>query len=178
MDTYTNAFPVLEKYGLTGTVLLVSGHIGGTNTWDHGEVPITSLLGPSEIREMAERGMGFGSHTVSHKPLTELSYKEARSEIADSKCALEDMLGKEMRALCYPYGRSNPYIREITQEAGYHVACGIEERENTLFNLSRVDAVSCSDNWLLWRMKISGTHYKLRQNSGLRKLKTFLKRSN
>ena len=177
MDTYTKAFPILQKYGLTATVLLVSGQIGGTNVWDHGEVPYTSLMGTTEIREMAEHGIGFGSHTVTHRPMTELSYQEAQTELVDSKRSLEDLMGHEMKTFAFPYGKSNPVLMEMTQEAGYIAACGIEGRENTLFNLSRVDPAACNDNWLLWRMKMTGTHYKLRQNDGLRKLKSFLTRT-
>ncbi|MCI0438816.1 MAG: polysaccharide deacetylase family protein [Chloroflexi bacterium] len=176
MDTYTRAFPILKEYGMTATVLLVSGHIGGTNAWDRGEVPATQLAGPSEIREMARHGIAFGSHSVTHRPMTALNCREAMAELADSKVAIEDMLGSEVSVFAYPYGRSTPVLRGMAQQAGYIAACGIEERENTLFNLSRVDAAACADSRLLWRMKISGTHYRLRQSKSLRWLKSLLTR--
>lgn len=39
----------------------------------------------SQIREMEAVGMDFGSHTVTHQPLGELTRKEATTELTKSK---------------------------------------------------------------------------------------------
>ena len=115
LDTYTHAYPLLNKYGLSGTVMLVSGHIGGKNTWDYGKAEPTSLLSMSEIRDMEAGGMQFGSHGATHMPLTEMMPSEIKSELVDSKASLEDLLGHEVSTLAYPFGRSTDEMSEIAQ---------------------------------------------------------------
>lgn len=177
-DTYVSAFPILRKYQMKATVLLVSGRIGSSNTWDVDKAETSPLLDLDEIGEMAEYDIKFGSHGVTHRSLLDLSPAEAWKEIVESKAALEHMLSSEVRTFCYPYGRTTPALGEMAKRAGYAAACGIEQREHTLFNLSRVDVASCGENGLLWRLKVSGMHYKLRQVLSLRKLKRFLRGEN
>lgn len=177
IDTYTNAFPVLRMYGLDATVLLVSGRIGGTNLWDRGIAETTPLLGREEIREMADYGIKFGSHSVTHTRLPKLSSQEAQREIVDSKAALEDLLGTEVRTFGYPYGRSTPAIQEAVREAGYVAACGIDQPEHTLFNLTRVDVAPCRDSRLLWRLKVSGAYFRLKQSRNFRRIRSLIRRT-
>ncbi len=176
LDTYTHAYPILNKYGLTATVMLVSDHIGGKNSWDYGKAESTRLASMDEIREMERGGIRFGSHGASHTSLTEMSLQQAQRELVDSKAKLEDMLGHEVPTLAYPFGRSTRDICKIAQKAGYVAACGIEQRAHTLFNLSRVDAAACKGNSVVWRLKVAGVHHRLRQNRGLRALNGFRKR--
>ena len=123
---------------------------------------------------MKEHGIDFGSHGATHRSLTQLDAETARGEILDSKADLEEQLGMEVLSFSFPYGRSNPAVRQLVPQAGYLAACGIEQREHRLFNLSRVDAGSCHGSWLLWRWKVSGLHYRLRQSRILRSLKASL----
>ena len=174
-DTYTNALPILLRHQLKATVLLVSGHIGATNTWDGDKAEASPLLGLREIGEMAKHGIRFGSHSVTHRSLPALSSQEAWKEMTESKATLEDMLGSEVRIFSYPYGHSTLKLTEMARQAGYMAACGIEQGEHTLLNLSRVDVASCQGRWLLWRLKLSGIHHRLRQSRSLRKLKAILR---
>ena len=175
-DTFTNALPILKKYQLGATVLLVSAHVGGSNLWDLGGAEASPLVGLDEIREMAMNGIRFGAHGVTHRRLTELSAEEAYGEIAGSKAALEDMLGCDVGAFAFPHGRSTPAHSEMARQAGYVAACGIEQREHSLFKLSRVDVGSCRGSQLLWRLKVSGVYHQARQRGSLRMLKTIARR--
>lgn len=168
-DVYVNALPVLERYGFTANVMLVSGHIGGRNVWESAEVDRVPLLGLEDLEAMMGRGVAFGSHGVTHRPLTHLTAGEARREVEDSREALERLLGLEVRSFSFPHGRSTPAIRDMVRQAGYLTACGIEQREHSLFNLCRVDAAACRGNWFLWRWKVSGLHHRLRQSRMLRR---------
>lgn len=173
-DIYDYAFPILQQNQLTATLFLVSSCIGGLNTWDRGKGDETRLMGRGELIEMAKNGMELASHSLTHRSLTELNPEEARREIMDSKAALEDQLDLEVVSFSFPFGHSDPALREVAAQAGYQAACGIEQREHTLFNLSRVDVASCGGNWPLWRWKMSGLHHRLRQRGSLRSLKAFL----
>ena len=175
-DTFTNALPILKKYQLGATVLLVSARVGGSNLWDLGRSETSPLLGLDEIREMAKHGIRFGAHSATHRPLTELNTEEAYREIAGSKEALEDMLGCDVGAFSFPHGRSTPEHSQMARQAGYVAACGIEQRDHSLFNLSRVDAASCRGSQLLWRLKVSGVYHRARQRGSLRALNAIARR--
>ena len=70
-DFARNAWPILERYGFGAIVFLVSGHVGGTPVWDAAYGESAPLLDWGAVRELAERGVEFGSHSVSHAPLTQ-----------------------------------------------------------------------------------------------------------
>lgn len=165
MDNYTCAFPILKKYRLKASVMLVTSHIGGTNVWDQDEdADGTPLMGHNEIREMARHGISFGSHTLTHRSLQQLDEDGARKEIVDSKSALEELTGSEIPTFCYPYGHSTPGLQKIVKDAGYSAAIGIEQEEHTLFNLSRVNSARTRNSFLIWKLKVSGVYYQLLKN--------------
>ena len=173
-DTYSHALPVLRKYGYGATVLLVADQVGKANTWDGEKVEAAPLLNKRQIEELGRHQIGVGSHSLTHQALTDLDSTRALNEIAGSKSALEDMLGREVTTFAYPYGKTNAALCGLAQEAGYVVACGIEQREHTIFNLSRVDAARCRSNAVLWRLKLSGIHFRARQSRSLRQLKSIV----
>jgi peptidoglycan/xylan/chitin deacetylase (PgdA/CDA1 family) len=164
-DIFLHAFPILKKYQLTATVFPVSSCLGGSNVWDRGKTTVreVQLLLLSELKEMGQYGISFGSHSVTHRRLTGLDAHEAKVEIRTSRVALEQALGMEVRSFSFPYGSSNPTLRDMVRQAGYVAACGIEQREHQLFNLSRIDAPRCRGSGLLWRWKVLGLYFKMRQ---------------
>jgi len=61
-----------------------------------------SFVTPDQIRAMHSAGMTIGAHTVSHPHLDHLAPEHHGRELADSKQALEDILGNEVRHFAYP----------------------------------------------------------------------------
>ena len=64
-----------------------------------------------------------GAHTQSHPCLPAISIEEQQIEIAGSKLALEDLLGKRVRFFSYPYGQFTDQSMQIVQACGYEGAC-------------------------------------------------------
>ena len=121
---YEHAFPVLQEFGFSATVFVITDFIGKLNTWDVNLGWLTfKHLDWTQMREMEKHGISFGSHTVSHPDLTRISPERIRNELGDSKKILEDGLGKEIPLVSYPFGRFNPAIVHMSQEAGYQKAC-------------------------------------------------------
>jgi peptidoglycan/xylan/chitin deacetylase (PgdA/CDA1 family) len=74
-----------------------------------------------QVEEMAASNINFGSHSLSHRILTQIDHEEARHEISESKRLLEKQLGSEVNAIAYPNGNCNPVIEKIVDESGFQV---------------------------------------------------------
>lgn len=107
-DAYTRAFPLLKKYGFTGTFAVITGKVGEPEylTWD-------------QILEMRRGGMEFVSHTVSHPDLRILPADKLKKELTESKNILEEKLGVPISGFIYPSGEFNEAVIRALKEAGY-----------------------------------------------------------
>jgi peptidoglycan/xylan/chitin deacetylase (PgdA/CDA1 family) len=107
-DAYTQALPVLQRYGLLATFYIVTNFVGqpGYMTWE-------------QVAALRDAGMEIGAHTVSHLDLTSLDWDTANSEIAQSKAELDRHLGINVTSFCYPTGLYNGTIEELVRAAGF-----------------------------------------------------------
>jgi peptidoglycan/xylan/chitin deacetylase (PgdA/CDA1 family) len=169
-DFYTAAMPVLDEFGFSATVYLPSGLIGnGTRRMClHGR----RCLSWSEVRELNALGIEFGSHTVNHPELVNLSWLEIESEIRSSKSEIENRLGRGITSFAYPYAfpRANKAfvmrMRGVLEAAGYQTCVtteiGLAAPDDDLFYLKRLPVNQGDDpklltaklagayNWLAW----------------------------
>lgn len=121
-DLCTHALPRLQERGLPAIVYLVAER--NTDDWQSwGERGPLPLMGWSQIREWAGRGVSFGSHSLTHPLLTGLDDASLRAEVTDSKKLLEDRLGTAVHHFCYPYGDCDERVVAAVREAGYRTAC-------------------------------------------------------
>ena len=104
-DNYEVAFPLLKQYGVPATVFLVTGWIGRDD-----------MLDDRRIAEMEAAGIAFGSHTVTHALLGEVSVGRARTELADSRSALQQHVARPSRWFCFPKGSHSREVCDITRE--------------------------------------------------------------
>jgi peptidoglycan/xylan/chitin deacetylase (PgdA/CDA1 family) len=121
-DNYTRAWPILQQHGFTATIFLVTGALAATSVWRGGDLGRASMLSSQQILEMAEDGVTFGSHTVSHRRLAQLSdVAEIDRELVASKAVLEQLLQREVLSVCYPFSQVNPLIKARARAAGYQM---------------------------------------------------------
>jgi len=83
------------------------------------------LLSREDLRQLVERGMTIGSHTVSHPILSEQSSELAWKEIMESRSLLENAVEKPVWALAYPYGDAASVTareQEMAERAGFQCA--------------------------------------------------------
>ena len=134
---YTYGFPVLQKYNFTVIVFLVAGYINRTCLNDSDSEP---MLKTEQIKEMAEAGIDFGSHSFSHRSLTKLDAEELEKEVKESKTVLEKLLGKQIESFCYPHGAFNETVKKIVQQY-YKAAFSTKEGVSDIrgFALPRID---------------------------------------
>lgn len=131
-------FPVSRQYGDPGADDLL------TLTWEG-------------LRELVERGVEVGSHTVSHPHLTRLGDAELERELQESRDRLESELRRRCRFLAYPDGDHDARVRLAARSAGYEGAFALPGRARPfdLFGIPRV-GVWRKDGLLRFALKTSG----------------------
>jgi len=120
-DFYTNAFPVLSRFGFTATMYLATGYIGRSPqsfmgvecmTWD-------------QVRELRDASIHFGSHTVTHPQLRSLRNEDVQAELRRSKETIENKLGAPVSSFAYPYAFPETdrafiaMLRQLLLDSGY-----------------------------------------------------------
>lgn len=122
-DFARSAAPVLEARGVPALVFLVSGYAGRENDW---ELPLPGRkarhMDWATVRDLRARGFSFGSHTVTHRPLTRLDPAQTADELARSRDEIAGRTGAEVRTLSYPFGMVDRRVALAAREAGYSAA--------------------------------------------------------
>jgi peptidoglycan/xylan/chitin deacetylase (PgdA/CDA1 family) len=132
-DHYENAFPILLKYGYTGTFFVFTQVIDEYNvdflTWEM-------------IAEMHQAGMEFGSHSYRHSDLTDRDVDFLVYEIVGSKEAIEARIGEPVRFFCYPSGRYDNLTMQVLESADFWGAVttqwGGEQSYSDRFEMPRI----------------------------------------
>ena len=132
----TNAAPVMQRLGMTGTAYVVTDRIA-----ENPKTAPTWMTWP-QLKLLERRGWDIGSHTVSHRELPSLSHDEALKQLRQSRFALEHHLRHPVQWFCYPAGRLDASSVELVREAGYVLATttqsGVEHSASDPLRLTRV----------------------------------------
>lgn len=129
-DFLDAAVPTLEKLGFSATVFVVAGMLGSENNWEHGggPRPRLKLLGADGVREVSDRGMEIGSHTVTHPRLSGLDSETLIHEVEDSRQMLTEIVNAPVEGFSYPYGDlDGPSVR-AARGAGYVYAVATKKQ--------------------------------------------------
>jgi peptidoglycan/xylan/chitin deacetylase (PgdA/CDA1 family) len=128
-SVYAEALPEMAARKWNGTVFVVVGSVGGSNSWDVRLSPRRFRhLSWTQIRELAEAGFEIGSHTLSHRDLTRLDPDSLVTELRESKHVIEDHIGRGVTSISYPFGRYSPRVVDEAVAAGY--VCGFTSAPN------------------------------------------------
>ena len=101
------------------------------------------LLNWDEVREMAGKGVTFGSHSGSHRIMTQIPLSAVKMELIDSRKTMLEQGINPVAVFCYPNGNFDRDIQDLVRESGYLAAVGCEvglelDRPNDLFALKRI----------------------------------------
>lgn len=110
-DQYTNAFPILQQYGMDATFYVITGYVG---------VNSGNLTLP-QLQALYNAGDEIGGHTVLHPDLTQVTTAEATREVCDSRDTLLNW-GFPVTDFAYPYGSYDSAAEGIVQQCGYNSA--------------------------------------------------------
>jgi len=150
-DNLHIASPLLVERGLPFTVFVTSDFI---RRHERG------FLSSEELKELAQQpGVIIGAHGASHCHLTMCSGKQLRAELCDSKHYLEDLIGRSVTTLAYPYGSADRRVRDAALSAGYELGvCSrfdINHQTRDPLMLNRC-VIVCDDTPKILRQKVLG----------------------
>jgi peptidoglycan/xylan/chitin deacetylase (PgdA/CDA1 family) len=106
--SYTNAFRILKKYGLTATFFIRTDVINQPGQ-----------LSSSMILDMYNAGFEIGDHTKTHPDLVYGQNLNYKSEINDSRNFIASIIGTNPVSFAYPYGTANLTIYALLKQAGF-----------------------------------------------------------
>ena len=142
---YTVAGPLLIERKMPAAMFLIVDRVrrnGDAVTDSWADTDDEKYMSWHEIRQLAEKGVEFGSHTCTHRKLTELPTAEVDTELRKSKEVITRELGLPDVPLAYPYGFTNDSIASVAQSVGYSCAIttesGFNDAATDFFKLRRV----------------------------------------
>jgi peptidoglycan/xylan/chitin deacetylase (PgdA/CDA1 family) len=109
ISNYEQALPVLQENGVRATFFIPASFVGKA----------ADTVSPAQLRELSSLGHEVASHSWSHPVLTKCGSNELMDELVQSREALEDIIGREVRAISMPHGIWNSRVMAACKEAGY-----------------------------------------------------------
>jgi len=97
---------LLSKYGLKATFYIPKINLE------------REVMEESAIKRIAD-SFEIGGHTYRHKPLCNVPDIEIKKEVQDGKNWMEQLLGREIVAFCYPRGKFNSFIINTVKDSGF-----------------------------------------------------------
>lgn len=138
-DFYTDARPILKKYGARATVFVITDKIDRPG-----------YLTSNQIQQLSSENIEIGSHSVSHPNLTNTSDANIIKQLEESKTELEGITAKEVGSLCYPSGKYDEKVIQAVKIANYRAAVTTDFdiaslEKYTLYSLPRLRMKDTTD---------------------------------
>lgn len=118
-DFIDHALPLLTRYGFPATMFIVTDLVGASNVWDDDLGERIELMDWDAVEAIRDAGIGIGSHSARHHPLTALAPSELAADLSRSRVALQERLGETIESICYPFGLHDASVAYISAACGY-----------------------------------------------------------
>lgn len=123
---FYGALPILDSLNIKSTLYITTGK-RDSSTWHY-------------LNEEAKKGHEIGSHTITHKVLTDASPEELKYELIESKRSIIRNIPAQTGSFsfCYPGGPTNDFIiEEVVKHylAARTVAFGVNTDTTNLYRL-------------------------------------------
>jgi peptidoglycan/xylan/chitin deacetylase (PgdA/CDA1 family) len=137
IDNYTNAFPLLKQYGMTGTFFVLTGRADAADS---------AYLSWDMIQEMSDAGMDIQLHAREHYDLRNRPYEWLVFNIIGGRQSIEGHTGRPVNFMAYTSGKYDSGLLRFLSQTNFWAAVTTQPgRQHTL-----KDA-------LLWtRVRVSG----------------------
>lgn len=163
-DNFWFALEVIKKFNIKPLIFLIVNFINTDILFPrYKDVGKDRFLTWNEINEMLKYGVEFGSHTLTHPHLTQISHEKAKEEISISKKIIEDKIGKKVKFFCYPYGEFDERIIDFVKSSGYEGAVITPKKYSkfqiTEFTMKRV-GIYGHNSFFIFKIKICKEYLK------------------
>jgi peptidoglycan/xylan/chitin deacetylase (PgdA/CDA1 family) len=113
-DNFDIAAPILIEMKIPFTIFIVPSFL---------KPSFSNYMSAENLKDLAKSPLvTIGSHSLSHRVLSECDQLTQKKEIFESKDIIEDLIGKPIDMFAYPHGVFNGNIRSLVVDAGYKVA--------------------------------------------------------
>lgn len=157
LSTFENAAPELERLGIPATAFVVSDFLGQRLESDQSE----RLMTTEELRSLASDLIAIGSHTARHTRMSAVEANQGLDELQRSRRTLGQILGRDIKLFCFPFGAYNSEALKWCAQAGYErvFTCDptLAFRAPAEFVTGRV-AVEPTDGPLEFHLKLMGAY--------------------
>lgn len=113
LDNYTEAFPLLQKYGMVGTFFVLTGRA------DDGD---PGYLSWDMITEMSQAGMDLQLHLRDHLDMRNRSYDWLVFQVIGGRQSIEGHTGKPVIFMAYPSGKYDANVLRFLDSANFWAA--------------------------------------------------------
>jgi peptidoglycan/xylan/chitin deacetylase (PgdA/CDA1 family) len=108
-------------------VFIATGFVGGTSSWlEHSGEADRPMLTWGKVAELAEAGIECAAHGDRHLQLDTVPAATAAADIAESKAALERVIGP-VDSFAYPHGYYTRRLQRQVARAGFSSACAVRD---------------------------------------------------
>jgi peptidoglycan/xylan/chitin deacetylase (PgdA/CDA1 family) len=155
--------PLLERFGLPATMFVPTAFLGDRNRWDEPTGCDLPIMDGAALAGLPGRGVAVESHGHAHRLLEHASLAEAEADLAQSRAALHELLGRPPRHLAYPFTTGSAEAREAARRLGFEAAFSIDRRDEGPFARGRVP-VTPADGGRAFAVKTSGWYLTVRHH--------------
>jgi len=116
-----------------------------------------------QLKEMHQKGLAVGSHTITHPILSSVDCETLRFEIGGSKALIEDKLGASIEIFCYPNGMKtdfNKVVENEVRESGYRHAVTAFPTQDPLEKNYQISRYPVSNNQIQFEKSLYGYTYQ------------------
>lgn len=146
-DNLTVALPLLEKFSLPMTLFVAAGLVDQDG-----------YLSEEELREIATHPLiTIGAHGFWHRHFNRLTPDDARFELVESRRLLEEIVGRKVDLMAWPYGECNPELERLCADSGYRAAWSVWKGTNSTYSRWRIP-LGRRDHLMRFVAKASGVY--------------------
>ncbi len=146
---YTQALPVLDKYGFKATFFIMTAAIGRRGKQHY--------MDKAQLKDLADRGHEIGAHTWDHQNVKKFGAADWPTQIDEPNAKLESITGRPVRYFAYPFGLWNePALPEL-EKRGYRAAFALADGRDKQMPLYTIPRMIVGGPWtakLVHRMMV------------------------
>lgn len=122
LTQYTNALPVLDKYGFKASFYIMTVAIGRRGKQHY--------MDKAQLKDLSDKGHVIAAHTWDHQNVKKLVTPEDwKTQLEEPKAKLEEITGKPVRHFAYPFGLWKEESLPEVKKRGYLTAYQLAEKK-------------------------------------------------